>query len=155
MVYKELDRYIKGEGVAVLLPCHNEEAAIASVIKSFNHALPEATVYVYDNASTDRTADIATKAGAILRTEPSLGKGNVVRRMFSDVEADIYVLADGDGTYDADAAPILIKRLITDNLDLVTGVRIEMSGEDAFRRWHRTGNQMGELASQDIVWRRT
>lgn len=143
MVHEELDRYAMGEGVAVLLPCHNEEAAVAGVIESFKHALPEATVYVYDNSSTDHTADVAMEAGAILRTEPSLGKGNVVRRMFSDVEADIYVLADGDGTYDADAAPEMIKRLIADNLDVVTGVRMETSDTDAYRRWHRSGNAMG------------
>ena len=106
-------------GVAVLLPCLDEEAAIAGVVAAFRQALPNAQVYVYDNGSTDATAKRALEAGAVVRSEPLSGKGNVVRRMFADVEADVYVLADGDGTYDASAAPAMVDRLIAENLDMV------------------------------------
>ena len=105
--------------VAVLLPCLDEEAAIAGVVEAFRQALPNAQVYVYDNGSTDATAKRALEAGAVVRSEPLSGKGNVVRRMFADVEADVYVLADGDGTYDASAAPAMVDRLIAENLDMV------------------------------------
>ena len=98
--------------LAVLLPCYNEEATIAGVVESFNRALPEAKVYVYDNASTDATSEQASSAGAVVRSEPLPGKGNVVRRMFADIEADIYILADGDGTYEATAAPTMVDRLV-------------------------------------------
>ena len=128
--------------LAVLLPCLNEEAAIAGVVESFRIALPEAEVYVYDNASTDATADRAAAAGAVVMSEPLPGKGNVVRRMFADVEADIYVLADGDGTYDASAAPAMVDRLIADNLDMVVGIRVESEGQDAYRPGHRMGNAL-------------
>ena len=100
--------------VAVILPCYNEEVAIGDVVAGFRDALPDARIYVYDNASTDATAKRALDAGAIVRAEPKRGKGNVVRRMFADIDADIYVMADGDGTYDASRAPALIERLVGD-----------------------------------------
>ena len=98
--------------IAVILPCYNEEAAIGKTVRDFRAALPQAKVYVYDNNSKDRTAEVAREAGAIVRNEPRQGKGNVMRRMFADVEADIYVLADGDDTYDASVAPALIAKLV-------------------------------------------
>ena len=128
--------------LAVILPCYNEETAIAGVVESFRQALPSAQVYVYDNASTDATSEQASAAGAIVRSEPLPGKGNVVRRMFADIEADIYILADGDGTYESAAAPRMVDKLITDNLDMVVGVRVEAEGQDAYRRGHRMGNAL-------------
>lgn len=125
--------------IAVLLPCYNEAITIASVIRGFQDALPGATIYVYDNNSRDGTAEIARNAGAVVRNETRQGKGNVVRRMFADIEADIYVLADGDDTYDSSAAPALIKRLVDDRLDLVNGARIS-SAAHAYRRGHKFGN---------------
>jgi len=127
--------------VAVLIPCFNEEVAIGNVVRDFKKHLPGAVVFVYDNASTDGTAAAATAAGAIVRREPLPGKGNVVRRMFADVEADVYVLVDGDDTYDAASAPLLIHRLMSESLDLVTGARVETS-QEAYRRGHRFGNWM-------------
>jgi glycosyltransferase involved in cell wall biosynthesis len=126
--------------IAVLIPCHNEEAAIRHVIRDFRASLPNADVYVYDNASTDHTARAATEAGALVRSEPLKGKGHVVRRMFSDVEADIYVLVDGDDTYNASSAPLLIRKLIAEHLDMVCGARTT-DHEAAFRRGHRWGNR--------------
>ena len=126
----------------MLLPCYNEEATIAGVVESFRQVLPGAQVYVYDNASTDATSEQASIAGAVVRSEPLPGKGNVVRRMFADIEADIYILADGDGTYEAAAAPRMIDKLIADNLDMVVGVRVEAEGQDAYRRGHRMGNAL-------------
>ncbi|MEJ0075611.1 MAG: glycosyltransferase family 2 protein [Alphaproteobacteria bacterium] len=127
--------------IAVLLPCHNEEAAVAEVIGAFRAALPAATIYVYDNNSTDRTIEIAQSAGAVLRTERHQGKGYVVRRMFADVDADVYVLADGDATYDAPSAPAMIARLVEDKLDMVVGARVHRE-ESAYRRGHQTGNRL-------------
>src|ERR1700716_3122044 len=127
--------------LAVLVPCFNEETAIARVVAGFRAELPEATVYVYDNNSTDRTSDVARAAGAVVRRETHQGKGNVMRRMFADVEADIYVLVDGDDTYDARSAPILIEELITNNLDMVNGARAEDS-QLAYRAGHRFGNRL-------------
>ncbi len=127
--------------VAVLVPCFNEAAAIAKVVADFRAALPAATVYVYDNNSTDETTAIAAAAGAEVRRESRRGKGNVVCRMFQDVEADIYVMVDGDDTYDASAAPALVARLYDDNLDMVVGKRIE-THEAAYRAGHRLGNQV-------------
>ena len=127
--------------VAVLLPCYNEAAAIAQTVADFRAALPDAAIYVYDNNSTDRTAEIAAAAGAIVRTERMQDKGNVVRRMFADVEADIYVMADGDATYEAAAAPGLIDLLVSDQLDMVVGAR-KSEVEAAYRRGHRLGNAM-------------
>src|SRR5258706_16432358 len=107
--------------IAVLVPCLNEEAAIGKVVADFRAALPMATVYVYDNNSTDKTVEVATAAGAVVRRERRAGKGNVVRRMFQDIEADIYVMVDGDDTYDAKVAPALVEKLVADNLDMVVG----------------------------------
>ena len=134
--------------IAVLLPCYNEEAAIAQTVAAFRVALPGAAVYVYDNNSRDRTVDYAHAAGAIVRTERMQGKGHVVRRMFADIDADVYVLADGDATYDATAAPALVARLIDEQLDMVVGAR-RSEVELAYRRGHRLGNAMltGMLAS--------
>jgi glycosyltransferase involved in cell wall biosynthesis len=125
--------------IAVLVPCNNEEATIAKVVTEFCRALPEATIYVYDNASTDRTSEVAHATGAVVRREAQLGKGNVVRRMFADVEADIYVLVDGDGTYDAGSAPAMVERLRSELLDMVNGARITHESA-AFRPGHRFGN---------------
>lgn len=127
--------------IAVLLPCYNEATAIAQTVADFRAALPTATIYVYDNNSRDETAAVATTAGAIVRTERMQGKGHVVRRMFADVDADIYVMADGDATYDGTAAPGLVKRLIDENLDMVVGAR-KSEVEAAYRRGHRFGNAM-------------
>ena len=125
--------------IAVLIPCYNEATTIAATIAGFRHALPDAAIYVYDNNSGDATSLTAASAGAIVRHEPLRGKGNVVRRMFSDVEADIYVLTDGDATYDANTAPAMISLLERDHLDMVNGVRITDS-KDAYRTGHRFGN---------------
>jgi len=125
----------------VLLPCYNEETAIAQTVADFRAALPQARVYVYDNASTDRTAEVAAAAGASVVREPLRGKGNVVRRMFADVEADVYVLADGDDTYDAAAAPALIGKLCREQLDMVNAARVNTS-QEAYRRGHRFGNRL-------------
>jgi glycosyltransferase involved in cell wall biosynthesis len=127
--------------VAVLIPCFNEALTIGPVVTAFNEALPEATIYVYDNNSTDATIAAATAAGAIVRSETRQGKGNVVRRMFADVEADVFVLADGDGTYDASAAPRLVEKLLNDGLDLVNGARIA-TGSQAYRPGHQFGNHL-------------
>ena len=125
--------------IAVLLPCYNEEPCIAGVVRAFHAALPDAAIYVYDNNSKDKTSQVAKEAGAIVRTEIYQGKGNVVRRMFSDVEADIYVMADGDGTYDASAAPALIQKLMEEELDMVVGSRVETETK-AYRHGHKFGN---------------
>jgi len=127
--------------IAVLVPCYNEERAIAKVVADFRAALPDATIYVYDNNSTDRTVETAARAGAVVRRETHQGKGYVVRRMFNDIEADIYVLVDGDATYDAPSAPAMVARLIAERLDMVVGLRVD--GEAAaYRRGHRAGNLM-------------
>lgn len=127
--------------LAVLVPCFNESLTIGQVIGDFRAALPTAQIYVYDNNSTDGTAEVARAAGAIVRVEPRQGKGNVVRRMFGDIEADIYILVDGDGTYDAKAAPFLVGRVLKDDLDFVNGARAEVS-QQAYRRGHRLGNRV-------------
>jgi glycosyltransferase involved in cell wall biosynthesis len=129
----------EGLDIAVILPCYNEAAAIAGVVRDFRAALPGAAIYVYDNNSTDDTAAVAEAAGARVRHEPMQGKGNVVRRAFADVEADIYVMADGDGTYDAGRAVELVDLLLGRQLDMVVGARADDSPE-AYRRGHRTGN---------------
>ncbi|MPY69968.1 MAG: glycosyltransferase [Alphaproteobacteria bacterium] len=125
--------------IAVLLPCHNEEVAIEDVVRAFRAALPDAAIYVYDNNSTDGTAARAAGAGAVVRHESLRGKGNVVRRMFADVDADIYVMCDGDGTYDAAAAPAMIARLAAERLDMVVCARIA-DADAAYRTGHRFGN---------------
>jgi glycosyltransferase involved in cell wall biosynthesis len=127
--------------IAVLLPCYNEEAAIAQTVAGFRAALPDAAIYVYDNNSSDRTRAVAAEAGAIVRFERMQGKGHVVRRMFADVEADIYVMADGDATYDAAAAPALVAKLLDEQLDMVVGAR-KSEIEEAYRRGHRLGNRL-------------
>lgn len=127
--------------IAVLIPCYNEEASIAAVVSDFHAALPEAVIYVYDNNSRDRTVEIAKAAGAIVRTEPLQGKGNVVRRMFADVDADIYVLVDGDDTYHAPSARRMVDKLMSDNLDMVNGARVT-DIVAAYRPGHRFGNMM-------------
>jgi glycosyltransferase involved in cell wall biosynthesis len=127
--------------IAVLIPCYNEEAAISKVVSDFKAALPNAEVYVYDNDSNDRTAEVARTAGAIVRTEKRRGKGNVVRRMFADIEADIYILVDGDDTYDATVAPVLLRKLVDDGLDVVSGRRIAVGGS-AYRTGHVIGNRL-------------
>ena len=127
--------------IAVLVPCFNESAAIAKVVADFRAALPRATVYVYDNNSTDDTSAIAAAAGAEVRRETRRGKGNVVRRMFQDIEADVYVMVDGDDTYDAARARELVDKLVADNLDLVVGRRIE-THQAAYRAGHRLGNRV-------------
>ena len=111
--------------IAVIVPCFNEAAAIDKVVRDFRAALPSARVYVYDNNSTDNTAEVAAAAGAAVRRETRRGKGNVVRRMFQDIEADVYVMVDGDDTYDASRAPELVTKLIDENLDMLVGKRIE------------------------------
>ncbi len=125
--------------IAVLAPCYNEAATIAKVIGDFARALPEATVWVFDNNSTDDTAAAAARAGAVVRRAPLRGKGNVVRRMFADVEADVYLLVDGDDTYDATVAPTMVRRLLDEGLDMVSAARVEPS-EGAYRTGHRFGN---------------
>jgi len=125
--------------VAVLIPCYNEEAAVGMVVRDFRTALPDATVYVYDNNSSDRTVEVARAAGAVVRHEPLQGKGNVMRRMFSDIEADVYVLVDGDDTYHAASAPLLVRRLWEDQLDMVNGARVT-DIVAAYRPGHRFGN---------------
>jgi glycosyltransferase involved in cell wall biosynthesis len=142
-----------GARIAVLVPCFNEEAAIARVVADFRAALPEAVIYVYDNNSTDRTAEAARAAGAVVRREIRQGKGYVVRRMFADVEADIFVLVDGDATYDAASARALIGRLTEDHCDMVVAARIHRE-EAAYRKGHRLGNRLFS-AFVDIVFNAT
>ena len=127
--------------IAVLIPCYNEEVAIGMVIHAFRASLPHADIYVYDNNSSDRTIEFAAAAGAICRREPKQGKGNVVRRMFADVEADIYVLVDGDDTYDATSVDRLIKPVLHDQVDMVNAVRVA-TAKDAYRPGHRFGNAL-------------
>ena len=130
----------RGNRVAVIVPCYNEAAAIASVVASFRAALPEASIHVFDNASTDGTGDIARRAGADVTLVRHRGKGNVVRRMFADVDADLYVMADGDGTYDADAARGMVDALLDQRLDMVVGTRVAPA-DKAERFGHRFGNR--------------
>jgi glycosyltransferase involved in cell wall biosynthesis len=135
--YKEIA--MTAPRVAVLVPCYNEEAAIAKVVADFRAALPEATVYVYDNNSTDNTIAVAKAAGAVVRTERMRGKGNVVRRMYADIEADVYVLVDGDDTYEAAASRAMVDRLWSEQLDMINGRRIT-DIEAAYRAGHKLGN---------------
>ena len=128
--------------VAVLIPCYNEEKAIPMVVRDFRAALPDADIYVYDNNSKDRTVEVARASGAFVRSEPLQGKGNVVRRMFADIEADIFVMVDGDGTYDAASAPGMIERLLSGHLDMVVGSRLQTEAAEAFRAGHHLGNKL-------------
>ena len=130
-----------GYQVAVLVPCYNEEHAVAKVVADFHAALPEAAIYVYDNNSTDNTVAVARAAGAVVRRETYQGKGHVVRRMFNDIEADVYVLVDGDATYDAASAPGMVDKLVEERLDMVVAARIDRE-QTAYRRGHRTGNRV-------------
>jgi glycosyltransferase involved in cell wall biosynthesis len=127
--------------IAVLVPCFNEEAAVATVVADFRKSLPSAEIFVYDNNSSDQTKAVAVEAGAQVRSERRQGKGHVVRRMFADIDADIYVLVDGDATYDAASAPRMIETLLADHLDMVVGLRVDQA-EAAWRSGHRTGNRM-------------
>lgn len=140
--------------VAVIVPCYNEEVSIGKVVKDFSAELPGAKIYVYDNNSSDRTIEVAQAAGAIVRSELQQGKGNVVRRMFSDIEADIYVLVDGDNTYEAAAAPKMIEKLIDENIDMITGCRVT-DIKDAYRPGHKFGNWMLTSLVANIFGRRT
>lgn len=128
--------------IAVLLPCYNEEATIGKVVRDFKAALPDAAIYVYDNNSTDRTAEIAAAEGAIVRKEPRQGKGNVVRAMFEDIDADVYVMADGDDTYPADAAPAMVSKVL-DGYDMVIGDRLSSTYfQENKRPFHNFGNRL-------------
>ncbi|HKS56872.1 MAG TPA: glycosyltransferase [Steroidobacteraceae bacterium] len=127
--------------IAVLIPCYNEAAAITAVVRDFAAALPEAVIYVYDNNSKDETRARAAEAGAIVRTETFQGKGNVVRRMFADIEAEVYVLVDGDGTYDAPSARKMVDQLLENSLDMVNGARVAVAAA-AFRPGHAFGNRL-------------
>src|SRR3954454_10729702 len=131
----------KQPSIAVLLPCYNEEAAIGATIAGFRAALPAATVYVYDNNSRDRTREVAAKAGAVVRSERQQGKGHVVRRMFADIDADVYVMADGDLTYDPKAAPAMVDLVLAEQLDMVVGTR-RHEQKQAYRGGHVFGNKL-------------
>ena len=132
---------ISSPRIAVLLPCYNEEAAIGRTVAGFRAALPGATVYVYDNNSRDRTREAAAEAGAIVRSERQQGKGHVVRRMFADIDADVYIMADGDLTYDPNAAPQMVDLLLADQLDMVVGTR-RHEEKEAYRGGHVLGNKL-------------
>ena len=127
--------------IAVLLPCFNEEATIGATVEGFRKALPGATVYVYDNNSRDRTKDIAAAAGAVVRSERQQGKGHVVRRMFADIDADVYLMADGDLTYDPAFAPAMVDLLVSEQLDMVVGTR-RHEAKAAYRGGHVIGNRI-------------
>jgi glycosyltransferase involved in cell wall biosynthesis len=127
--------------IAVLLPCYNEEAAVAQTVAGFRAALPDAAIYVYDNNSSDRTREVAAAAGAIVRSEKMQGKGHVVRRMFADIDADIYVMADGDLTYDPQSAPDMVAMLLAEQFDMVVGTR-RHEEKDAYRGGHVLGNRL-------------
>lgn len=127
--------------MAVLVPCYNEALTVAAIVRAFNQSLPGAPVYVFDNNSTDNTIEVALQAGAIVRSVPLQGKGNVIRRMFADVEADVYVMVDGDDTYDASVAPQLIDKLVAEGLDMVVGRRVA-DEQEAYRFGHRFGNRL-------------
>lgn len=128
--------------IAAIVPCYNEEAAVGTVVTDLKNAVPGIEVYVYDNNSSDRTAEVAAAAGAIVRKETRKGKGNVVRRAFADIDADVYVMIDGDDTYDAAAAPEMIDLLVRENLDHVLGCRVDDKDNSAYRPGHAQGNKM-------------
>ena len=132
---------IEGPRIAVLLPCYNEEAAIGKTVAGFQAAIPGASIYVYDNNSRDRTVEIAASAGALVRTERQQGKGHVVRRMFADIDADVYIMADGDLTYDPSAAPAMVAMVLEQDLDMVVGTRQHEAAE-AYRGGHVLGNRL-------------
>lgn len=132
---------VEESDVAVLIPCHNEEVSIGQVVRDFQEAIPWAKIYVYDNNSTDKTREVAAQVGAIVREETLQGKGHVVRRMFSDIDADFYLLVDGDDTYDASSSLRLLGRAISGNFDMVNGARKSIT-EDAYRAGHKFGNKI-------------
>ncbi len=128
--------------IAVIVPCYNEAAAIGNVIRDFGQALPDAEIYVFDNNSKDATSEIARTAGAKVFHVSKKGKGNVVRRMFADVEADVYIMVDGDATYHAPSAPAMVEKLLNENLDMLVGCRVDEGAKENYRRGHRLGNRM-------------
>lgn len=141
---------IEGLSIAVLLPCYNEEVTIGKVVRDFKAALPDATVYVYDNNSTDRTAEIAAAEGAIVRREPRQGKGNVIRAMFEDIDADVYVMADGDDTYPADAAPAMVSKVL-EGYDMVIGDRLSSTYfQENKRPFHNFGNDLVRFCTNHL-----
>lgn len=140
-VGQQLSPAIRHVDIAVLIPAYNQATTIGDVVRSFRTALPNARIYVYDNNSWDNTAALAKQAGAIVRREPLQGKDHVVRRMFSDIEADVYVMVDGDATYDAASAPRLVSRLIETQADMAVGARITEE-KAAYRAGYRFGNRM-------------
>jgi len=139
--------------IAILIPCYNEAATIGLVVTGFARAFPTARVYVYDNNSTDETVENARRAGAIVRREPMQGKGYVIRRMFADIDADVYVMVDGDATYDAQSAVAMVRRLVENGLDLVNGYRCADSGA-AYRRGHELGNRLLTMTVSTIFGHR-
>lgn len=141
MTIPQLERFIATLEIAVLIPCHNEGLSIARVVRGFQAALPTARIFVYDNCSTDDTSAQARAAGAIVRAEPWPGKGNVVRRMFADIDADAYLMADGDGTYDPGVAATMVRRLVAEHLDMVVGTRRDVYA-NAHRKGHGFGNRL-------------
>ena len=129
--------------IAVLIPCYNEEATIGKVIADFREALPDAVIYVYDNNSSDRTGEIALNSGAVVRKEHQQGKGNVIRRMFREIDADAYLIVDGDDTYPAQAAPEMIRKVMENSTDMVVGERLSSTYyEENKRMFHNFGNSL-------------
>ena len=128
--------------IAILVPCHNEELTITTVVNDFRRVLPQAIIYVYDNSSNDNTAEVAKKAGAIVYQEKNIGKGNVIRRMFADIEADIYIMVDGDNTYEAQKSAEMVDKMLLNNLDMIVGVRKTSNSEGEYRKGHIFGNWM-------------
>ena len=136
--------------IAVLLPCYNEEVTIGKVVRDFKSALPNADIYVYDNNSTDRTAEIAMAEGAIVRKEPRQGKGNVIRAMFEDIDADVYIMSDGDDTYPADAAPAMVDKIL-DGYDMVIGDRLSSTYfQENKRPFHNFGNDLVRFCTNHL-----
>ena len=127
--------------IAILVPCHNEEVTISNVVGDFRRELPNATVYVYDNNSTDDTSRVAIEAGAVVRSESQQGKGHVVRRMFSDIEASVFVMVDGDDTYDASSVRKLVETLLSEHVDTVNARRVS-NIDEAYRFGHQFGNRL-------------
>jgi glycosyltransferase involved in cell wall biosynthesis len=151
---RTVDRFLsETTRIAVLIPCYNEAAAIATVVAGFKAALPAAKIYVFDNNSTDQTISVATAAGALVRKESLQGKGNVVRRMFADIEADVYVMVDGDSTYDPDCAQSMVNLLLTERLDMVVATRVA-SENAAYRHGHRFGNRLLTLVVSHLFGKR-
>lgn len=149
-----MDEPTREVDVAILVPCYNEAATIGAVVADFAHHFPTACIYVYDNNSLDETVLEAKAAGAIVRREPMQGKGHVIRRMFADIDADVYVMVDGDATYDAAAAVPMVRRLLESGLDLVNGYRCAARGSTAYRRGHELGNRLLTLAVSTIFGHR-